>query len=559
MVIPEVLGGIGLFLVGMVLVTDGLRAAAGDALRRFLLRFTGGVVKALLSGAAITALVQSSSAITVATIGFVGAGLLSFEQALGLIFGANIGTTATGWVVATFGLEYKVSTLALPLVGVGALVRLFSRGRAAYFGLAMAGFGIIFIGIDILQSGMAVLAQDLSPSALPRDTWLGRLLLVGIGTLLTTVMQSSSAAVATALAALHSGAISLHQAAAVVIGSNIGTTVTAGLAALGGSTAAKRTAFAHLLFNALTGSVAFAALPAFVWAVGLVGERIAPGNATILLASFHTAFNLVGVVLILPFSTRFAAMVTRVIRHRGPHLTRMLDDAAASQGSVATESVRQTVFEITCAIASVLEAALTRGKLTPAETEQLNTAAEAVRATGEYVGTLRFQTPLSGPGHQRHVSTIHALDHLQRLVDVALEVPDAGRLSADIRAINERARDALENVSAWTEDPTRPAPADHLRHVAESVSAERGTIRAKLLVAVAESSTSPTTAARRLEYLRWLEGLSHHLWRLVEHLGGERLLTVPAKDAAPQQSASERRPSTETPGPVDHPPPSNAD
>ncbi|MBA3886586.1 MAG: Na/Pi cotransporter family protein [Acidobacteria bacterium] len=259
--IPALAGGIGLFLLGMILLTDGLKAAAGDALRRLLAHFTGGPIKALLSGAAVTAVVQSSSATTLTTIGFVSAGLLTFPQAVGVIFGANLGTTSTGWIVSLLRLKLNIGRVALPLVAVGAMMRLLTPGRTAAVGLALAGFGLIFVGIDMLQVGMAGLALRLDPGALPGGTVAGRLLLVGVGIVMTIIMQSSSAALATTLTALASGTIDLQQGAALVIGQNVLTTMTAGLAAIGASVPAKRTALAHILFNVFTGVAAFAVLP----------------------------------------------------------------------------------------------------------------------------------------------------------------------------------------------------------------------------------------------------------------------------------------------------------
>jgi phosphate:Na+ symporter len=334
-VLTNVLGGIGLFLIGMILTTDGLRTAAGDALRRVLLRFTGGPYKALLSGALVTALVQSSSATTLATIGFVGAGLIRFEQALGVILGANIGTTATSWLVAWFGLKFSVSSLAYPMVGIGALLKLFLRGRWSHVGLALAGFGIIFIGIDTLQGGMKSLSHILTPQQLPDDTFIGRILLIGLGLLLTAIMQSSSAAMATTLTALDSGSISLQQAAAIVIGANIGTTVTAGIAAVGASTAAKRTALAHAVFNTVTGGVAFLLLPALGFLIAHMDTRWSKGNAALSLAAFHTFFNVLGVLIHLPFLQRFAALILRLIPDRGPPLTRLLDPSTTHLGTLA--------------------------------------------------------------------------------------------------------------------------------------------------------------------------------------------------------------------------------
>lgn len=527
--VAQVLGGVGLFLVGMLLVTDGLRAAAGDALQRFLLRFTGGPVKAVLSGIAVTALVQSSSATTVATIAFVGAGLLTFEQAVGVIFGANIGTTATGWIVALLGLKVDMTTYALPVVGVGALARLFLRGRLANLGLALAGFGVFFVGIDVLQAGMTDLSARVTPDALPGDDWGGRITLVGLGVAMTTVMQSSSAAVATALTALHSGTISLQQAAALVIGINIGTTVTAGLAAFGGSTAAKRTAFAHLLFNGLTGALAFAVLPGFVWAVEHLGEHIGNGDATILIATFHTAFNLLGVALILPFTSRFSAMVKRAIRHRGPHLTRLLDPRAARQGSLATEAVRQTVIEIARVLFGAVDTLLARGQLVGQSARELDAAAAALHDTEAYVATLKFVSPLPDESHRRYVSTIHAIDHLGRLVDAALEGAPAAADGPEVRSLVTRTREALAALTEWAHDTARTAPVDSLRHLHEEVASSRRALRAALLARTADGVLSPVEAGAQIERLRWLEGLVHQLYRLADRLRGERLRDVPTE------------------------------
>lgn len=537
--IAQALGGIGLFLVGMVIVTDQLRAAAGDGLRRFLLRFTGGPIKSLASGAAVTALVQSSSATTVATIGFVGAGLLTFEQALGLILGANLGTTATGWIVALLGLKFSVSTVALPMVGVGALIKLFSRGRVAHLGLALAGFGIIFVGIDVLQEGMAAVSEKLDPSELPRDTWGGRVLLVGVGAVMTTVMQSSSAAVATTLTALHGGAISLEQAAAMVIGINVGTTVTAGLAAIGASTAAKRTAFAHLLFNALTGSVAFATLPAFVWVVSYLGDRVAAGNATIMLAAFHTAFNFVGVLLILPFTRRFARLVVRVIHHRGPELTRMLDPEVARQGTLATEAVRQTSIEIGTVIFGTVGPAVERRALTAEESESLDLAASALRETVDYVASLRFTAPMPEGGHRRYVSTIHTLDHLGRLVDLLLQ-DHSGARDGDggLDHLDDPLLAGLAQLEAWAMDPRRSAPVERLRHVHETIVESRRGLRANLLERAAAGELEAASVGVDLDRLRWLEELAYHLWRVAEHLRGERLVSVAARGRGHPQHVS---------------------
>ena len=205
--VVAVIGGIGFFLLGMSLMADGLKGIAGDSLRRLLNRFTGGTVSSMATGAVMTLLLQSSTATSLMTIGFVSAGMLSFVQAVGIIFGANLGTTSTGWMVAFIGLKFSISQLALPIVGIGVLLKQFSAGRWALLGHVLAGLGLIFVGIQFLQDGMAGLDGYIDLSRFAELTVGNRLLLILIGVVMTVIMQSSSAAVATTITVLASGAI----------------------------------------------------------------------------------------------------------------------------------------------------------------------------------------------------------------------------------------------------------------------------------------------------------------------------------------------------------------
>jgi phosphate:Na+ symporter len=305
-------GGVGLFLLGMGLMTDGLKLAAGPALERILANSTETRLRALASGVAVTALVQSSSAVTVAAIGFVNAGLLNLSQALWVLFGANVGTTMTGWLVALVGLKFKIEALALPLIGVGMILRLSGeRDRRSALGMALAGFGVLFLGIDMLKDTFSGLSTDFN---LPAGTSVRDVLvLVLIGIVLTVLMQSSSASLAVALTAAQGGLIAAEGAAAVVIGANVGTTVTALLAAIGATANAKRAAAAHILFNLLTGVVALLLLPWLVTLLGVLRARLhleaAPAAEV---ALFHSVFNVLGVVLIWPWATR----LTRLLQTR---------------------------------------------------------------------------------------------------------------------------------------------------------------------------------------------------------------------------------------------------
>jgi phosphate:Na+ symporter len=304
-------GGVGLFLLGMGLMTDGLRLAAGPALERILARSTGTRLRGLSLGILVTALVQSSSAVTVAVIGFVNAGLLTLGGALWVMFGANVGTTMTGWLVALVGMKFKIEVLALPLIGVGMLLRLTGDGsRRGALGMALAGFGVLFLGIDMLKETFSVLSTDfrMPDGSGPLDV----LMLVLIGIVLTVLMQSSSASLTVALTAAQGGLIAAQGAAAVVIGANIGTTVTALIAAIGATSNAKRAAAAHILFNVLTGVVALLLLPWLLGFLGyvraLLGLDAAPAAK---LALFHTAFNILGVILIWPLTGRLTDFLLR--------------------------------------------------------------------------------------------------------------------------------------------------------------------------------------------------------------------------------------------------------
>jgi phosphate:Na+ symporter len=316
--VENLLGGIGLFLLGMWLLSDGLKLAGGHALRTILSRWTGTPLRGLLSGVLITSLVQSSSAVTVAAIGFVNAGLISLRQAVRVIYGSNIGTTMTGWLVAFIGLQVDIKFFALPLIGIGMLLRI-SGGdtRRAAGGMALAGFGLFFVGIDFLRLGFAGIGENVPLDAIFGDGLGGMALAFVAGVLITVLMQSSSAAMAIILTAAGGGALPVTTAAAMVIGTNIGTTSTAVFAALGATPNARRVAAAHVAFNVITALAAFMLLPLLIGLLkgfeGVLGSGAAPA---IDLALFHTAFNILGVALMWPITGRLVDFLERRFRSR---------------------------------------------------------------------------------------------------------------------------------------------------------------------------------------------------------------------------------------------------
>ncbi|PKN81333.1 MAG: hypothetical protein CVU47_07230 [Chloroflexi bacterium HGW-Chloroflexi-9] len=511
------LGGIGIFLLGMVLLTDGLKAAAGGALRGVLGRLTGGPLKAVASGAAITALVQSSSATTLATIGFVSAGLLTFQQSVGVILGANIGTTSTGWIVSVLGLKANIATVALPLVAVGALMRLLGRERTASIGLALAGFGLIFVGIEFMQDGMAGLADDIDLGAVSADGVGGRLVLAGIGLLMTVLMQSSSAAVATTLTAVFTGAIGLEAAAALVVGQNVGTTVTAAVAAIGASTPAQRTALAHIGFNVLTATAAFLLLPLVPALADATGLQDDPAIAV---AAFHTGFNFLGVALLLPVAAPYARVIERLIPERDGALTRHLDPSVASISPVALEAARRTLLNVATVEYRAIIAILGRDGGSHPNGRALADARPALAEARRFLALVRT-SPDSTAEYHRHVDLLHAIDHLDRMLDALAESHHAtvARTPGPLHEASMRLAGGIHAALDWVAAPDGSAPLDDLGAMSAALAADRRHHRRELL-ARAAGFLSPDDAMRQVDAMMWLDRLGYHAWRAAVHLAG---------------------------------------
>ncbi len=297
----ELVGGLGFFMLGMTMLSNGLKLGAGSQLERILSQATSTPLKGLGAGILVTAIVQSSGAVTVATIGFVNAGLLSLASALWVLFGASIGTTTTGWMVAIAGLKVNIGAFALPLVALGVVLLIIRKDhRLGYFGEAIAGIGLLFYGIMLMQAGFEGVANELTiPQGSGVSTAALQLL---IGVVMTIITQSSSVSTVIAISAAQAGLIDVGGAAAVVIGANLGTKVTAIIAVIGGTPNAKRVATAHIIFHIIAATVGFILLPVLLWFIDLLGDWFgldeAPATS---LALFNTTFNIMGVVVLWPF------------------------------------------------------------------------------------------------------------------------------------------------------------------------------------------------------------------------------------------------------------------
>ncbi|MFA5700321.1 MAG: Na/Pi cotransporter family protein, partial [Desulfuromonas sp.] len=310
------LGGLGLFLYGMKIMSDGLQKIAGDRMRKVLAALTNNRIMATMVGIIVTAIIQSSSATTVMVIGFVNAGLMTLMQAIGVVLGANIGTTITAQLIA-----FKITKFALPAIGLGVGLKLFSRKKSwIYVGEAILGFGLIFYGLSVMKTAFDPIRDsgELSNVFLLIGDHL--YLAVLVGALITMIVQSSSATIGITLALASSGLITFECSVAVILGENIGTTITANIAAIGANVAARRTALCHLLFNVVGVAYMLALFPHFLNLI----ESLTPGIADFAIsnqqqaaiyglevgdkpyiarhiANTHTLFNVVNTLIFLPF------------------------------------------------------------------------------------------------------------------------------------------------------------------------------------------------------------------------------------------------------------------
>ena len=521
-------GGIGLFLLGMVVLTDGLRLLAGDALRVLLSRFTSTPLRGVAAGAVTTAIIQSSSATTVTAVGFVGAGLLTFPQGLGIVFGANVGTTITGWIVAILGFKLKLGLIVLPLILLGVLLRLFSKTKLRHVGWAMAGFSLLFVGIDAMQQGMAPFLGVVTPADFPDDRLSGRLQLVLLGVVITLLTQSSSARVAAALVALSAGTISFAQAAAMVIGMDVGTTFKAVLATVGGSTAMRQTGCAHVVYNLMTGTIAFFLLSPFSLAVGPWIAAGGAGNAQIALVAFHTTFNCLGVLLILPFAARFARLITRLVPERGPPLLRRLDRRLLSDPAAAVDAAVATIRDIAALQTEVLVDLLDPRSSSAVDPGRLAVVDQALDATRDFVDQIRTD-PSEQRAHFRHLATVHALDHLIRLSHRCAQEARIETLGTERRL--QRLRNLLRGaVNRVLADEDAASSEERFNRLRKLLRAQRRSYRARMVASAAERQISAQTMLHRLDSVRWLHRVAYHLWRTLHHLRLAEQQAPPAPD-----------------------------
>ena len=302
----SLLGGLGLFLYGMQMMSNGLEAAAGNRMKKILERLTSNRFLGVLVGAGITAVIQSSSATTVMVVGFVNSGMMTLNQAVWIIMGANIGTTITGQLIA---LDVGALAPLFAFIGV-ALIVFIKKQRVHHYGKIIAGLGILFIGMDMMSSSMMPLRESEAFINL-MTKFSNPVLGILAGTIFTAIIQSSSASVGILQALASSGVIGLSQAVYVLFGQNIGTCITAVLASIGTSRSAKRTTIIHLMFN-IIGTIIFT-IVCILTPFALFVEGLTPGNVSQQIANMHTIFNITTTILLLPFGNYLAKLATKIL------------------------------------------------------------------------------------------------------------------------------------------------------------------------------------------------------------------------------------------------------
>ncbi|PIE55322.1 MAG: Na/Pi cotransporter [Dethiosulfovibrio peptidovorans] len=333
----QILGGLGLFLYGIKLMSDSLQDLAGDRLRQLIASLTSTPIKGVLIGTLVTVLIQSSSGTTVMAVSFVQAGLMTLKQAVGVIMGANVGTTVTAQLIA-----FKIKNYALPIVGIGMILAVFGKTKKQkYLGNGMLGFGFLFMGMTTMEGSMDFLRnrKDIF-LAFSRNPILGIL----AGTTLTMLIQSSSATVGLTIAMGTQGLLPLGAAIPILLGDNMGTTITAVLASLGSNRSAKQAAASHVFFNLIGVCIFLVALPLYKHVILATSSDIARQ-----IANAHTLFNLTNTLIFLPFVTPFVGVIKRIIpsseeAHSGPlYLDAHLLEASPA---AATDAIRKEVLHL---------------------------------------------------------------------------------------------------------------------------------------------------------------------------------------------------------------------
>ncbi len=550
--VGELIGGLGIFLLGMKFMSEGMQAVAGNSLRRLISTVTGNRFFAIIVGVIVTCIVQSSSITTVMVVGFVNSGVMSLVQAVGVIMGANIGTTITGWI-----LVLKIGKYGLPLLGCSAFVYLFSRNdRWRYYAMGLMGTGMVFFGLELMKDACVIIKEtpDFATwfQAFQADSYLGVLKCCMVGCILTTMVQSSSATLGITISLAYQGVISYETAAALVIGENVGTTITALLASLGATTNARRAAYFHVLFN-LTG--VFWITLIFQWYIQLVQwiihvdvlkEVMVDGfatfpNTTPAIAATHSIFNIANVVLFIPFVGMLVRVLERIVPSKElkekPRLTgldmRMLDNPvlAIEQSKKELERMGESCEKMLDVLSELRQKNIPDSRLS----SQLRDYEISLDTIQEEITT--FMTKLFASALPHDVA-----DEIRRQLRIAHEYESVSDCIDNLERLDEKMRqygsdvasnfhncitelsDCTQLVLKKINAALRTKDQDVLREFAsirERVRSQIKELRSKQLEELTNAGVPPTVTSVVLSTLNGHAHLFSHFENIVEALSGE--------------------------------------
>jgi phosphate:Na+ symporter len=468
-----------------------------------------------------------------------------------MIIGATLGTTSTIWLVAIFGLRFRISSAALPMLGVGAFLWLIARGKTRSLGAILAGFGLIFTGIDFLQTGMGGVSWNLEAFAgrgfgarwilagfgliftgidflqtgMGGVSWNleafagrgfgARWILAGIGVLMSIIMQSSTAAGAATLVALNAGSLTFEQGCAMIVGQSVGTAATTGLVMVGGGLAVRRSALAHIIFSVIVGVLGILFLGPLTAAADWVGSRLYDPDGVLAMATFSSLFKFAGIVVFYPWLDHFARFIVRISGIGSESAVSRLDPTLVEAGGeVALEAAWRATLEVAHGAVDAIRRRLAGESVT------YDPPDEAVQQIEHFLESLPLETTDLGTIGPRLVRLVHALDHLTQLHDDLTRIPPAVSGWQPPAGFEAGAR-ALARWLDATKDPeasSDPAVFKAVEDASKKLSAERKSAREKLLEDVALQRMATATARAGLESLVWADLALYHAWRLAESL-----------------------------------------
>ncbi|MEP5568317.1 MAG: Na/Pi symporter [Halioglobus sp.] len=481
-----VAAGLSLFMFGMLSLEEGFKAFTGGTLELLLRRFTDRQWKSIALGVVSTTIMQSSSLVSLITISFLSAGLIKLAAGIGIIFGANLGTTTGAWLVAGFGLKVKISAYAMPLLTFGVLLIFQNSKKLKGIGHGLAGLGLLFLGIHFMKEGFDAFSETINLSSYAVDGYKGLFLFTAIGAAATVILQSSHATLVLIITALASGQITYENAMALAIGANVGTTITAIIGSLSANIEGKRLAVAHLIFNVTTGLLAIGLISQLIASVDLISEYVGirSDDYTLKIAVFHTLFNLLGLIIMVPFINRLATSLEQHVHLPKTDVAtpRYLSSASMEVPAAATEAVRKELINLYEYAFRLIAHGLSLHRGVIRSEQALTEAASATRRVMDLDVDIYYE---------RYIKNLHGsiVDFIIRLQSTAIDEDTAHQLSE----LRQASINILEAVKA-------------LKHLHKNMSRQLLTCGPNVRKQYDEMRVEIASVMRELESLRQSDG-----------------------------------------------------